>query len=231
MHRFFVENIAPSGGEQELPRAEAEHLFRTLRAREGDTVGLLDGRGGRAVARVESGRRLVVESCEVVAMPSSGLRLYCAAPRRLKFDTLLKQCAELGVISITPVNFTRSVAQPVSGERHMALLREGCKQSGNPFLPEITPAVDFEELPALLAANRVDAYFGSVAPAVSRDEPVGGDLGWVVGPEGGFTPEEERTLLASGIKPLNLGPWVLRLETAAVAGLAVLRRQLMRGDV
>ena len=81
-------------------------------------------------------------------------------------DIILKQCTELGVASITPLICERSVALPdadsVSG-RWSDLLFEACKQSGNPYLPQLFPPVKFaESLAAAKEKNEVN-FYGSIA--------------------------------------------------------------------
>ena len=145
MHRIFCGEI-PDAGEVFLPAPrEAEHLFKVFRARPGDAVELLDGRGKRAEAEVISGKQLIIHRVSVCEEPQEKLHLCCALPRRQKFDVLLKQAAELGAWSIRPVNCERSVAEGNPRERWELLLQEACKQSGNPFLPEIFREADVKE--------------------------------------------------------------------------------------
>ena len=125
MRTFFCETIPEPGEAAELEKSEFDHLFRTLRAAPGDAVALFDGRGLVAVARVEPRRTLVIAERRREPEPSKRLHLYCAVPRRAKFDVLLKQAAELGVWSIRLLRCERSVAQPEGSDRWETLLREG----------------------------------------------------------------------------------------------------------
>lgn len=223
MHTFFVEHMTEPGGFAALEPRERDHLFKTLRARPGDAVELLDGRGGRMDGVVRDGKAVEILAAERVPESASRLFLYCAAPRRAKFDVLLKQAAELGVRSIRLVECARSVAKPEGSDRWQLLLQEGCKQSKNPFLPEIEPPVPLSVALEGIRAEGIRAFFGAVRSG--EREPGGAKkLAWLVGPEGGFTDEEEAAMRAAGVRGLNLGPYVLRLETAAVCGLSVLRQ-------
>lgn len=223
MHSFFVDSLVSEGERQLLSARESDHLFKTLRARLGDEVELLDGNGGRARAVVGEGKSLLVESLQCETEPERKLRLYCAPPRKAKFDVLLKQAAELGVWEIQLVAFERNIAKPEGSDRWETLLQEGCKQSKNPFLPRVLPTIGKESMLECLRQRGETAYFGAIR-SENRGGSGKGDLAWIVGPEGGFTPAEENWMRENGILPLNLGPWVLRLETAAVCGLAVLRQ-------
>jgi len=222
MHTIFVAEIPEMPGSTvPLSDRESNHFFKVLRGAPGDRVRLLDGRGGRGEAEALPGRQMTLLSREQVPEPPQKLFLYCALPRRAKFDVLLKQAAELGVWQITPVLCERSVSEGNSPERWEVLLQEGCKQSGNPFLPRIAAPLRFADALADAEKSQCRVFFGSVAQA---ELPRGGEgsTAWFVGPEGGFAPAEEALLRERAI-PLNLGPYILRLETAAVCGLAALR--------
>ncbi len=227
MHTIFVTDIPETPGTViPLSERESSHFFKVLRGAPGERVRLLDGRGVRGEAVAMPGRRMELVSREQVPEPEQKLRLYCALPRRAKFDVLLKQAAELGVWQITPVLCERSVSEGNSPERWEVLLQEGCKQSGNPFLPRIAQPLRFAEALAEAEASGCRVFFGSVAQA---ELPGCGDrsAAWFVGPEGGFSPAEDALLKERAI-PLNLGPYILRLETAAVCGLAALRLLMRR---
>ncbi len=224
MHAFWAENIGEAGTEVLLEKAEREHLFKTLRAVPGERVRLLDGRGVTAVAMVEDGRILRVLSHHEAPVPDLRLFLGCAAPRKQKLDVLLKQLSEVGAWSVELMHCARSVAKPEGSDRWQILLREGCKQSGNPFLPSISVAGSLEKLLRSWRERNISAYYGTVVPGgVNPEVPAAGDVGFLVGPEGGFTPEEHEMLEEYGAAGISLGPWILRLETAAVCGLAALR--------
>lgn len=223
MHRFFCSDIPETGSPALLDAREAEHLFKVFRAREGDEIELLDGHGVRAGGVVGAGKTVTVTWRETIPEPEEKLHLCCALPRKQKLDQLLKQAAELGVWSIRPVKCMRSVAEGGPRERWDLLLREACKQSGNPFLPEVEPEEKLPDVLEKLQQQNIKIYYGSVTPAGSgggfaREKAV------LIGPEGGFAPEEIKMMEKCNAQPLNLGPYVLRLETAAICALSVLRK-------
>ena len=225
MHRIFCTEI-PAPESVYTPEArEAEHLFKVFRARPGDEVELLDGRGKLARAEVVPNRQLRIKSLEICPEPEEKLHLCCALPRRQKFDVLLKQAAELGAWSIRLLDCERSVAEGNPRERWEVLLQEACKQSGNPFLPQIYPEKTVKESLVSLNNENIDIYYGSVKviDLAGENLPRQRQKAVLIGPEGGFTDEEISEIENAGGKPLNLGPHILRLETAAVAALAVLR--------
>ena len=223
MHSFWVDNLPENGTQFRLEREEETHLFRILRARPGEVVQLLDGKGGIGTAEVMQDKYLCMQSGRIVEKPALELHLCCAAPRRQKLDTLFKQATELGVTQIHLMQCARSVAKPEGSSRWPALLQEACKQSGNPFLPEIRLHDSLTAALAVLAGCHL--YFGAVTPPGTPFPavPASGTAVFLAGPEGGFTAEEEQEMMQAGAEGISLGPWILRLETAAVAGLAALR--------
>ena len=224
-HTVFCNVIGEPGEIVELEKNDRDHLFKVFRASVGDEVELLDGRGRRGIAHVKEGKLLQLSEVENIPQPERKYHLYCAVAKRNKFESLLKQCAELGVWSIVPVKFTRSVSDSnKSGGRWQILLQEGCKQSKNPFVPQIREPITLAA--ALAEMKAYHSFYGGIGEVSGSLDDTGRDAAFLVGPEGGFTPEELDEIKNAGLSTLNLGPYVLRLETAAVCGMAVLRRIL-----
>ena len=227
MHAFRFDDLASteSGSSFCLDSREEAHLFRILRARPGETVAVLDGHGTVGTAVVEADRRLRLESKRTAAPPVRRLHLYFAPPKKQKLDALLKQAVELGVSELVPVLCERSVVQPgensVAG-RWMDLLFEACKQSGNPFLPEVAPPMPFEAALSRARETCGALVVGSNRSGVFPELGNASDVAFFVGPEGGFTDAETDAMFDAGAIPLRIGDWTLRVETAAVAGLGVL---------
>ena len=223
MHRVFCQDIPPSGSQITLEAREAEHLFKVFRAAPGDKVELLNGRGGRAGAVVVPGKKVEIVSVEQTAVPEDKIYLCCALPRRQKLDQMFKQAVELGVWSIVPLNCERSVAEGGNRERWELLLREACKQSGNPFMPELKEEMKLAAALEELKKEDIDIYFGDVNPVELRMSGKKRKKALLIGPEGGFSPTEFELIEKYDCKGLNLSPHILRIETAAVAGVALLR--------
>lgn len=229
MRLFRYEQLAECipGSTVRLDKEESAHLFRTLRAEPGEKCRLLDGAGRMADAEVLPGKMLRVERLETVPPPEAPLlHMYIAPPRRQKMDQILRQVAELGVWRIVPMLCERSVSLPDSDSvngRWKEVLFEACKQSGNPFLPQVSAPMKFADALADSGKQCGLRYFGSVMQR-QTEETVSGSkaAAWFVGPEGGFTETEEKQMLEAGVQPLHFGNWVLRVETAAVCGLCLI---------
>lgn len=232
MHCFYCAEIGGRGSLFELGANEAKHLFKTLRGAPGEIVGLIDGCGIIARAVIRPGRTLEVVEVSEFAEPENKVHLFVAPPRKQKMDALLKQCAEIGVWSIQPIVTERSVSVPEKEsvvERWDTLLLEGCKQSGNPFMPEIKPVVPLKSALQMIEPEKVIPFYGAtVREGAETAVNCCGlrEVAWFVGPEGGFAPDELTMLREAGARPLSLGPWVMRVETAVAAGTAILLYEL-----
>ncbi len=232
MHLFRYEDLshAASGDTVRLEKDENSHLFRTLRAVPGDRCKLMDGCGRFALAEVAEGKMLKILSLENAERPVPPLlHMYIAPPRRQKMDQILRQAAELGVWRIVPIFCERSVSLPdrdsVNG-RWQEVLFEACKQSGNPFLPQVAEPIKFADALTDSVRNCAVRFFGSVAECQAPAADVKPEsAAWFVGPEGGFTEEEERQLIRHGAIGLHFGSWVLRVETAAICGLCLIHEK------
>ena len=169
-----------------------------------------------------------VESAEIVPKPKLAIILYVAPPRNKNMDTILKSATELGVAKIVPVICRYAVSRPDASavESWSQTLVTAMKQSGNPWLPELDAPQAFSEA---LANSHEDGFFGAVprpGDLQASDFPYTPDrLSLWVGPEGGFSPEEEQALRDKGLMPLTIGPWILRVETAVTALIGSLLTQ------
>ena len=230
--RFFAESL--SAETVELSDDQSRHALKVLRLGAGDAVELFDGAGALAegvlgpagrVARVAIRRRWRVER------PGRLIELAFAVPKGSRLDWLLEKATELGAAALSPTVFERSVALPELGEharrRWLGVLAAAAKQCGACWLPEIRPP---RPVAQVLAERNGAALVGdgraqrTVAQAMAALTP-GEALTLLVGPEGGLTPAEEQAAAAAGAVGARLGPYTLRIETAAVALLAAAQAQ------
>jgi 16S rRNA (uracil1498-N3)-methyltransferase len=223
--RFYI-NCELKPGPVLVEGAEAHHLAVVCRLRAGDAVCLFNGDGHQYPARIESvGRREVALEVSAVESPCRELpfRLDVAAPlpRGDRAQFLLEKLTELGVASFTPLRTARSVVHPheTKLEKMQRHVIEASKQCGRNVLLQVRPMVDWPAFcrSAELPPRRVLAHPGGEE---WRREPRS-DTVAAVGPEGGFTEDEIALARAAGWRVMDLGPRILRVETAAIA-LAIL---------
>jgi 16S rRNA (uracil1498-N3)-methyltransferase len=229
--RYFVESPI-SADRAALTGAEAHHLLHVMRAKIGTQVTLFDGSGWEFEAFVERTGRSEVELAirdrqEIDREAPIAVSLGVALPKGERQKWLVEKVVELGIARLVPLETNRCVAQP--GENAQDRLRraviEASKQCGRNRLMEIAPPVSWsvfiaEGRPAdcrLVAhpANRPGApsfrQFGAGLTTPMRS------VSLAIGPEGGFTEEEVAEATARQWQIVDLGPRILRVETAAVA--------------
>lgn len=226
MRRFFCDSIPENGHPAILDDRELDHIFKILRMRTGDEIFLMDGKGVSARSIIEDKSKIIIMEKKSFKEPCQKLHLFFSSPRRHRLDDMIRQCAEMGVWSMTPLVCERSVAVPgkdVVPERWKLLLAEGCKQSGNPFLPQINRPLKLREAVEMVGQNSFAGFYGDVSGdnAALPVLPEKGEIAWVVGPEGGFTESECRLMMEAGLKGLRMGDWTMRIETAALCGASL----------
>ncbi len=216
--------LAP-GATVELPADEAAHV-RSRRLRKGDAVVLLDGAGGRAAGALEQGGRAVTVSALLPSRgePSRAIRLLlpCAEPARVEWA--VEKGTECGAAAFVLVVLERSQRAHVAllssrVERLRRIAAEAVKQCDRSVLPAVAGPVPLHDALRALHGTLAVAWPGAPAPAGPL---LSGPASIAIGPEGGFSPADAALLDAAGSVRFGLGPRILRLETAAVAALALL---------
>jgi len=221
--------IAPGEGQRDviiLDGDEFRHCVKVCRARVGDVVKLLDGRGRIIDARIEHvgqrEARLGVLDVTTVAGPAP-VDIALGMLKAPRLDLALEKCTELGLrklVVFASARSTRRVERDDDGarlERMKRKLAAACKQSGQPHLPDVELVHGFEGLIERLSpyAHIFLADQESKRMTTNLARGAGAVLG-IIGPEGGLDPEERGALLRHGAVPLGLGPTRLRSETAAI---------------
>lgn len=229
MRAFFYTAETEIGDCVNLDKDEHNHLFKILRARSGEKVLLLDGAGRKMSAEIQEDKSLKIVSVQQCEEQKQKIYVFTAAPRKQKLDILLKQCCELGVAGVCLMQCDYSVANPENINRFRELLIEGCKQSNNPFLPEIIGPLKFKDAIKFVRENDMHGAFGAIRESEGDRERLKnvGKLAFFVGPEGGFSPSEIEMIESAGFVGVSLSPYILRLETA-VAGAIPLLREFMK---
>ncbi|BAM02478.1 RsmE family RNA methyltransferase [Phycisphaera mikurensis] len=211
-----------------LPREEAVHAARVLRLRAGDQVTLIDGVGTRAEAEVAGVERGVVTvwvgARSRPPAPKPAVRVLAAPPKGARAEAMVDGLAQLGVAAWVPLLTDRGEPDGSANRRRRweRAAAEAAKQCGRAAFLRVEPAAGLAEtLRPPAAGLRVLAD-----PAGERPSPPPGTaaVDLFVGPEGGFTDAERRRILDAGAAAWRLGPHVLRIETAALAGAAIAAR-------
>lgn len=225
--RLFVPAALYPGAVVVPDAAQAHYLGGVMRRAPGDGVLLFNGRDGEFAARITALRRerasLTVERQTRPQVEEPDPWLAFAVLKRDATDLVVQKATELGCARLLPVFTERTTAQRLNPERLRAIAIEAAEQSERLTVPEIAAPA---RLPALLAAWPADrplfaAIERAAAPAIL---PAHGSCALLVGPEGGFAPAEVELLRRHPfLQAVHLGPRILRAETAAIVGLALLQ--------
>jgi 16S rRNA (uracil1498-N3)-methyltransferase len=242
MHsRFYAPGLSSDSPTVDLPRDEAEHLSRVLRLRTGDPVQVFDGRGREFSGKVHQVGRTsatVTLDGEVTPMPEPSVRLTLvqAVPKGDAMDRIVRDATMLGVAAILPLVSARAEASvrrlEASGRvnRWQRIAVASVKQCGRAVVPVVLQPETLEG-----CFGRVDAdrryllaepgllQVDSVGVRSLSAEPAPASALLIVGPEGGWTPDEVELARRAGCMPLTLGPRTLRADAAAAVAITALQ--------
>ncbi len=250
MHRFYLPPTESKAGPLMLAGREAHHALRVLRLRRGDRVAVLNGAGGEFICDVETFDRdkvqLAIVEQKTIAPPLCKITLLQALPKAKIIESIIQKATELGVARIVPLLTERVVTEldekhaERKAEKWQQIAVEAIKQCGTAWLPRVEPPISPEEflarkeqfeLPFVASlqpgARHPRNYFRQFETQHGR-KPKSACV-WV-GPEGDFTPEEVREIVAHGALPITLGRLVLRVETAAAYCLSILNYEIESPD-
>lgn len=246
MHRFYLPPHACTRRPLCLTGAEAHHAVRVLRLRPGDALTVLDGCGRQFHCEIAAAHSKNVELTilrEQSSPPSpASVTLFQALPKHKTWDALLAKATELGVSRIVAVLTEHTVPHLDAGRQQHQRARwqqaviEACKQCGQPWLPQVLGPLSWTSALALwlecelhlagLLATATRRVHDHLADFLRTQRRLPATVGLWIGPEGDFSPSEVTDLLTRGVHPITLGPLVLRVDTAALAALALLQDEL-----
>jgi 16S rRNA (uracil1498-N3)-methyltransferase len=229
----------PGPGERAELGAEAAQHAHVLRRGVGDELELFDGQGSLVLVRIaELGRRslaCVASGTRVQVERGPRLVLVQCVPRGAKLDEIVRMTTEIGVSAIHLALSERVVARS-SGERAEHKLErlervavEAARQAEQAYLPELAAPRPLAEVlgSAPASAYRCALLERSAAPLPAQ---LPADEAWlVVGPEGGFSERDRGEIASAGFASVSLGRSILRTETAAVVGVALLAERARQG--
>ncbi|NNM55793.1 16S rRNA (uracil(1498)-N(3))-methyltransferase [Acidocella sp.] len=223
--RLYVEAPLHEAAQIPLPEAQSHYLANVMRLAPGDTLRLFNGTAGewRASVTKVSRKAVVLEvSAQTRAPePEPDCWLCFALLKRQKTDLVVEKATELGASVIQPILTARTQADHVNLDRLRAIAAEAAEQCERLIVPEVRAPLHVEKLMANWPARRL--FVADERRSAAILAPSSGPSALMIGPEGGFTDTElegiARTPLVTRV---SLGRRILRAETAAIAGLALL---------
>ena len=243
MHRFFLPPDQCRASALTLAGSEAHHALHVLRIKRGERVTVLDGAGSEFLCEVTRADRREMHLSVVQKMslppPTCQITLLQCVPKGKIIESIIQKATELGVARIVPILSDRVVSHLDSDDaahktekwQHVAV--ESIKQCGSMWLPKVETPVTPERF-----TTRNEAFELSLVGSLQKDarhpqgvfqefrarhgrRPITVCV-WI-GPEGDFTPAEMDVIKNSGAQPITLGQLVLRVETAAIYCMSILR--------
>jgi len=237
-NRFFVSESDIEDQDVRFTREQAHQLCHVLRLKPGDAVVVLDNTGAEydvtltaATGKEATGR--ITAKRLANGEPKTQITVFQSLLARDKFEWVLQKATEVGVARIIPVQTQRSIARAKQIDakkltRWRRILTEAAEQSHRGRIPEIQEPLawdktlsqlnDFDR--ALIAATSGKTH--SLKEALRTGGHPPSSIALLIGPEGGFTPDEVHQARDHGAAPVGLGPRILRTETAAIVTTALI---------
>lgn len=217
-----------------LDVAQSNYLFGVMRRKTGDELRIFDGESGEWVAEVaKANKRHGLLICRSLAGPQISppdLWLLFAPVKKARTAFIVEKAVEMGVRAVQPV-LTAYTNERINVERSQAHAIEAAEQCGATFVPDVAAPVKLVDMLARWPAGRKLMFCDEsraalpVAQALAAENA--GPWAIVIGPEGGFSPEEVAALRGlEQVVSVTLGPRILRADTAAVAAIGAWQQAL-----
>ena len=230
-HRIYIGQELSLGNDITLDESQSHYLCNVLRLPVNACISAFDSMTGEYLCEIIHSHK---KSCVIKVLEkvkdfykSPDLWLLFAPIKKDNTDFVIQKSTELGVSKIIPVITSRTISSHVKDERLKAQAIEASEQSRRQDVPDVAPAISLENLLVNWDKNRV-LYFldeklsGRDIATVFNENVLSKSVALLVGPEGGFSPEEAELLNSLPFtKTVSMGRRILRAETAAVASLAV----------
>lgn len=227
--RLYLTDPIQKGQAIDLESAQAHYLVNVLRLNNNDAVRIFNGKDGEWLATLYpegKKRATLVPTDHIKKQPSKTkhIHLLFAPIKKQRMDFLIEKAVELGVTDLHPVITQNTEVRKINIDRINAQTIEAMEQCERLDLPTLHTLKTIDKkcrewdntIPLLAAIERQDC------PHISTFD-YNENIGFLVGPEGGFTKEEAHQIsVLDHVTPVNLGSRILRAETAALYGLSIL---------
>ena len=218
-----------------LEKEDAHYLTNVMRLREGDNLFLFNSKDGEFKGEIiafdkKNIKVKLISKIENINKPGK-ISLIFSLIKSSKLDYLIQKCTEVGIKSFYPVISEKSVAKNLNIQRTEKIIKESCEQSNQLYLPAIYSVEKLEKKLKSLDKNSI-VFFADINSSNKKIEEViknnkNCEFYLLIGPEGDFSLKEIDLLNSmSNCIPISLGHNILRSETAAVVGLAILNSQI-----
>jgi len=209
-------------------------IKNVLRLKEGDEIILCDGKSYEANCFIESlDKNEAVFKVLKINKNNNEFKheiiLYCSLLKRENFELVVQKAIELGVARIVPVITARTIKLGLKQDRLEKIIKEAAEQSGRGISPILSDCMGFKDALGDAKGNDLNIFFeiGEKSFGNSKiDFLKNKKIGVFIGPEGGWENEEFELAKKEGFEILSFSSFVLRAETAVIAGLAILGQEI-----
>lgn len=234
MRRFFLDGIIDDT--MELIGTDAHHIARVLRMAVGDEVVIADRDGRTARARIDKITDEVVtlsyqEEIADDSEPTVKVRLAQCLPKSDKMDFIVQKAVELGACTIQPIASENCVVKYTADkvakrvERWQKIAYEAAKQCKRAVVPTVADVIGLKDFLDTIDADETVLFCYEAEDGHTLRQALAehhtGKYTVLIGPEGGFSPEEARLCRQMGAQPVTFGSRILRTETASLAALTM----------
>jgi len=244
MPKFFVEPNKVMGDIITIDTSDVLHITKVLRLNVGDTVTVSDSTSTDyecEIAEISKDSVLlkILSKKNIDTESNIEITVFQALPKASKMEYIIQKNTELGVVRFVPVALSRCVVKLDKKEEDKKVLRwqkisdEAAKQSGRGILPQVSGVLNLKT--AVEEMKKSDLFFvpyesednNSLKPFLKGKSPK--TVSYLIGPEGGFSPDEVDYIKEQGIPLITLGKRILRTETASLAVTSMLMYEI--GDM
>ena len=231
MARFFINKENVIDNQITITGNDAYHIARSLRMAVGDEITVCDERGTEyacTLCRIRDEECL----CDILSRRDGTtespveITLFMAYPKGDKLETVVQKSVELGVCRVIPFESSRCIKRPHDEklgkitDRLSRIAEEAAKQCGRSRLPQVERMIKFPELLSLIPSFDLALFCyegdgaASLKSVLAENGKPGSSVAVIIGSEGGFSKDEAEAIISKGAKCVNLGPRILRCETA-----------------
>ncbi len=236
--RCYTDQALQAAQEVQLDKRSSHHLSTVLRASAGQAVQLFNGDGKNYAGTITStGKQTSVQidtALENKLESSLRITLVQAIARGDKMVGIIQKSTELGAVAIQPVYSANAISKmdPTREAKKLAhwqaVVISACEQCGRSTLPVVHPVLSLKQYLEQCGTPESDEVRWILSPAASASKQWHSNvqaISLLIGPESGFNDDEIQSANVKQFAPVQLGPRILRTETAGPAGIAILQAQ------
>jgi 16S rRNA (uracil1498-N3)-methyltransferase len=236
MHRFYHSNPLDLNQIIILDEFSSHHALRVMRVKVDDFLVLFNGDGFEYRGRVSDINKKTI-NVEILSKEKNNsespinINLFQSISSNEKMDMVIQKATELGVSSIQPIFTSRSTIKLSLDRTKKRVIHwkqvsiSACEQSGRSKIPTIKSPIVFDQISEGIKTNSLNLLLhpDNLEESSNLPNEYSGDINIFIGPEGGFSQDEALLLKKQNCINIQLGPRILRTETAPLAIIAILQ--------